>query len=206
MLAAKAASCAEQYTVFTIFFCYEVECGFNKFCVFPFCFLHVEKRLSRGISHASSAIVSLARLHVANECSSDPFPLEMPIYTFQLPDLSVYSEDFRVFIERDLIEQSTMVALEQAGKLLFPPLFVEGFRFVLCTRVNCNSLCLIFYIAAISKEKPICTALPHFDNVLIFFLLNKDFRKGEQTLCVLSKTRYLCVLVLKRICFFFSIM
>lgn len=39
----------------------------------------------------------------------------MPIYTFQLPDLSVYSEDFRSFIERDLIEQSTMMALEQAG-------------------------------------------------------------------------------------------
>nr|XP_033776924.1 OTU domain-containing protein 7A isoform X1 [Geotrypetes seraphini]XP_033776925.1 OTU domain-containing protein 7A isoform X1 [Geotrypetes seraphini]XP_033776926.1 OTU domain-containing protein 7A isoform X1 [Geotrypetes seraphini]XP_033776928.1 OTU domain-containing protein 7A isoform X1 [Geotrypetes seraphini]XP_033776929.1 OTU domain-containing protein 7A isoform X1 [Geotrypetes seraphini] len=76
-----------------------------------------EKRLSRGISHASSAIVSLARSHVANECNSEQFPLEMPIYTFQLPDLSVYSEDFRSFIERDLIEQSTMVALEQAGRL-----------------------------------------------------------------------------------------
>ncbi|XP_063105913.1 OTU domain-containing protein 7A isoform X2 [Cavia porcellus] len=76
-----------------------------------------EKRLSRGISHASSAIVSLARSHVANECNSEQFPLEMPIYTFQLPDLSVYSEDFRSFIERDLIEQATMVALEQAGRL-----------------------------------------------------------------------------------------
>uniref|UniRef100_A0A3B5AN00 ubiquitinyl hydrolase 1 n=1 Tax=Stegastes partitus TaxID=144197 RepID=A0A3B5AN00_9TELE len=76
-----------------------------------------EKRLSRGISHASSAIVSLARLQVANECTSEQFPLEMPIYTFQLPDLSVYSEDFRSFIERDLIEQSTMMALEQAGRL-----------------------------------------------------------------------------------------
>ncbi|XP_036391514.1 OTU domain-containing protein 7A-like [Megalops cyprinoides] len=76
-----------------------------------------EKRLSRGISHASSAIVSLARSHVASECSSEQLPLEMPIYTFQLPDLSVYSEDFRSFIERDLIEQSTMVALEQAGRL-----------------------------------------------------------------------------------------
>ncbi|XP_055479205.1 OTU domain-containing protein 7A [Psammomys obesus] len=76
-----------------------------------------EKRLSRGISHASSAIVSLARSHVANECSNEQFPLEMPIYTFQLPDLSVYSEDFRSFIERDLIEQATMVALEQAGRL-----------------------------------------------------------------------------------------
>lgn len=77
---------------------------------------HAEKRLSRGISHASSAIVSLARSHVASECSSEQFPLEMPIYTFQLPDLSVYSEDFRSFVERDLIEQATMVALEQAGE------------------------------------------------------------------------------------------
>uniref|UniRef100_A0A8C7YZU4 ubiquitinyl hydrolase 1 n=1 Tax=Oryzias sinensis TaxID=183150 RepID=A0A8C7YZU4_9TELE len=76
-----------------------------------------EKRLSRGISHASSAIVSLARLQVASECTSEQFPIEMPIYTFQLPDLSVYSEDFRSFIERDLIEQSTMMALEQAGRL-----------------------------------------------------------------------------------------
>uniref|UniRef100_A0A674MNI5 ubiquitinyl hydrolase 1 n=1 Tax=Takifugu rubripes TaxID=31033 RepID=A0A674MNI5_TAKRU len=76
-----------------------------------------EKRLSRGISHASSAIVSLARLQVASECTNEQFPLEMPIYTFQLPDLSVYSEDFRSFIERDLIEQSTMMALEQAGRL-----------------------------------------------------------------------------------------
>ncbi|KAL0154940.1 hypothetical protein M9458_049203, partial [Cirrhinus mrigala] len=72
------------------------------------------KRLSRGISHASSAIMSLARLQVSGDCAREQFPLEMPIYTFQLPDLSVYSEDFRSFIERDLIEQSTMVALEQA--------------------------------------------------------------------------------------------
>ena len=53
---------------------------------------------------------------MANECNNEQFPLEMPIYTFQLPDLSVYSEDFRSFIERDLIEQATMVALEQAGE------------------------------------------------------------------------------------------
>ncbi|XP_037267880.1 OTU domain-containing protein 7B isoform X2 [Falco biarmicus] len=41
----------------------------------------------------------------------------MPICTFQLPDLTVYTEDFRSFIERDLIEQSMLVALEQAGRL-----------------------------------------------------------------------------------------
>ncbi|XP_074385409.1 OTU domain-containing protein 7B [Zonotrichia albicollis] len=75
-----------------------------------------EKRLSRGISHASSSIVSLARSHVSSNGSSEHL-LEMPICTFQLPDLTVYSEEFRSFIERDLIEQSMLVALEQAGRL-----------------------------------------------------------------------------------------
>lgn len=75
-----------------------------------------EKRLSRGISHASSTIVSLARSHVSSNSSSSEHLLEMPICTFQLPDLTVYSEDFRSFIERDLIEQSMLVALEQAGE------------------------------------------------------------------------------------------
>ncbi|XP_034280852.1 OTU domain-containing protein 7B [Pantherophis guttatus] len=84
-----------------------------------------EKRLSRGISHASSTIVSLARSHVSSNggsggggsSGSSEHLLEMPICTFQLPDLNVYSEDFRNFIERDLIEQSMLVALEQAGRL-----------------------------------------------------------------------------------------
>ncbi|NXI44584.1 OTU7B protein, partial [Galbula dea] len=75
-----------------------------------------EKRLSRGISHASSSIVSLARSHVSSNGSSEQL-LEMPICTFQLPDLTGYTEDFRSFIERDLIEQSMLVALEQAGRL-----------------------------------------------------------------------------------------
>uniref|UniRef100_A0ABM5F3H0 ubiquitinyl hydrolase 1 n=1 Tax=Pogona vitticeps TaxID=103695 RepID=A0ABM5F3H0_9SAUR len=86
-----------------------------------------EKRLSRGISHASSTIVSLARSHVSSNgsgggsggggSSGGEHLLEMPIFTFQLPDLTVYREEFRSFIERDLIEQSMLVALEQAGRL-----------------------------------------------------------------------------------------
>ncbi|XP_061462018.1 OTU domain-containing protein 7B isoform X2 [Rhineura floridana] len=83
-----------------------------------------EKRLSRGISHASSTIVSLARSHVSSNGGSSggcggsgEHLLEMPICTFQLPDLTVYNEEFRCFIERDLIEQSMLVALEQAGRL-----------------------------------------------------------------------------------------
>ncbi|KAJ7307182.1 hypothetical protein JRQ81_009170 [Phrynocephalus forsythii] len=90
-----------------------------------------EKRLSRGISHASSTIVSLARSHVSSNGSGggasigrgsgggggSEHLLETPICTFQLPDLTVYQEEFRSFIERDLIEQSMLVALEQAGRL-----------------------------------------------------------------------------------------
>ncbi|XP_049438867.1 OTU domain-containing protein 7B isoform X1 [Epinephelus fuscoguttatus] len=77
-----------------------------------------EKRLSRGISHASSTIVSLARSHVSSTGGSSNEPLlDTPLCTFQLPDLTVYREDFRGFIERDLIEQSMMVALEHAGRL-----------------------------------------------------------------------------------------
>ncbi|XP_054987323.1 OTU domain-containing protein 7B isoform X2 [Sorex araneus] len=77
-----------------------------------------EKRLSRGISHASSSIISLARSHVSSNGGgggSSEHPLEMPICAFQLPDLTMYPDDFRSFIERDLIEQSMLVALEQAG-------------------------------------------------------------------------------------------
>ncbi|XP_056142701.1 OTU domain-containing protein 7B [Lampris incognitus] len=77
-----------------------------------------EKRLSRGISHASSTIVSLARSHVSSTgASSSELLLDTPLCTFQLPDLTVYRDDFRGFIERDLIEQSMMVSLEQAGRL-----------------------------------------------------------------------------------------
>ncbi|XP_012585489.1 PREDICTED: OTU domain-containing protein 7B isoform X2 [Condylura cristata] len=79
-----------------------------------------EKRLSRGISLASASVVSPARPHVSSHSGgggSREHPLEMPICAFQLPDLTVYSEDFRSFIERDLIEQSMLAALEQAGRL-----------------------------------------------------------------------------------------
>ncbi|XP_028911354.1 LOW QUALITY PROTEIN: OTU domain-containing protein 7B [Ornithorhynchus anatinus] len=78
-----------------------------------------EKRLSRGISHASSTIVSLARSHVSggSDGGGGEQPPDMPVCAFQLPDLTVYTDDFRGFIERDLIEQSMLVALEQAGRL-----------------------------------------------------------------------------------------
>lgn len=123
-------------------------------------FSALEKRLSRGISHASSAIVSLARLQVASECTSEQFPLEMPIYTFQLPDLSVYSEDFRSFIERDLIEQSTMMALEQAGEYRWNVThsFIE---FSYYWYEICNIICVVYSdYTEIQKAHKAAAALP----------------------------------------------
>jgi len=39
----------------------------------------------------------------------------MYVQTFILPDISGYNDDFRDFLEKDLIETSTLVSLEQAG-------------------------------------------------------------------------------------------
>lgn len=43
--------------------------------------------------------------------------LDSPDYTFTLPDISIYADDFRRFLEKDLIEGSTLSSLEQAQRL-----------------------------------------------------------------------------------------
>lgn len=43
--------------------------------------------------------------------------LDMPDYTFTLPDLTIYAEEFRTFLEKDLIECSTLNSLETANRL-----------------------------------------------------------------------------------------
>lgn len=43
--------------------------------------------------------------------------LEMPDYTFTLPDLTIYSDEFRAFLEKDLIECSTLTSLESTNRL-----------------------------------------------------------------------------------------
>ncbi|XP_076041280.1 uncharacterized protein LOC143025466 isoform X2 [Oratosquilla oratoria] len=83
------------------------------------------KKLSRGISKATDNVnlVSKARTEFAQEiwealdASKTPFFIETPVFTFTLPDLTLYSHEFRAFLERDLVETSTLVSLEGAGKL-----------------------------------------------------------------------------------------
>lgn len=43
--------------------------------------------------------------------------LRQPAYTFMVPNLEKYSEDFRRFIERDIIEIATLRRLEASGNL-----------------------------------------------------------------------------------------
>ncbi|CAH1796731.1 unnamed protein product [Owenia fusiformis] len=83
-----------------------------------------DKKLKRGLSKAleNQQIISNARRQVLGdikESSNDhvQYFMETPEYTFVLPDLTVHSEDFRAFLEKDLIETCTLVSLEQSGRL-----------------------------------------------------------------------------------------
>lgn len=88
------------------------------------------KKLSRGISRATdnATLVWKARSEVAQDLGGggpgragdrrlSQLLLETPVYTFTLPDLSVHPPDFREFLEKDLVETSTLVSLENAGRL-----------------------------------------------------------------------------------------
>jgi OTU domain-containing protein 7 len=55
---------------------------------------------------------------IVEKDSSKSLPVETaPEYTFTLPDLSIHSADFSEFLEKDLIEKSSLVSLEGAGRL-----------------------------------------------------------------------------------------
>lgn len=91
------------------------------FCTMSF----LGKKLSRGISRATdnACVVSRARLELGLDfrengvCNVDQYFIEAPVFSFTLPDFSIYSDDFREFLERDLIEISCLTSLEQAGRL-----------------------------------------------------------------------------------------
>ena len=72
--------------------------------------------MKRGFSNIleNESLVSEARHSVQVDIQHDSHD-HMYIQTFVLPDLTVYNEDFRAFLEKELIETSTLVSLEQAG-------------------------------------------------------------------------------------------
>ncbi|CRK88657.1 CLUMA_CG002352, isoform A [Clunio marinus] len=82
------------------------------------------KKLGRGISRANDENVNLVT-KVRKEFAMDFHSkleqpstfVDTPDYTFTLPDLTVHDEDFRKFLEKDLIECSTLNSLESSQRL-----------------------------------------------------------------------------------------
>ncbi|XP_025077085.1 OTU domain-containing protein 7B-like isoform X1 [Pomacea canaliculata] len=75
-------------------------------------------KLKRGFSNIleNEFLVSDARssvLHDIQENSHD----HMYIQSFVLPNITDFPEDFQAFLEKELIETSTLISLEQAGRL-----------------------------------------------------------------------------------------
>lgn len=84
-------------------------------------------RQRRGMSNSmnNTQILNIARDLVISgikegitsaDCLSENLSESLK-YTFILPDINHHEEGFRAFLHKDLIETSTLVALEQAGRL-----------------------------------------------------------------------------------------
>lgn len=87
----------------------------------------IQKKLFRGISRATDNInlVSKVRGAIAqdfqtikdNDLFNENLNLDLPDHTFTLPDISIHPDDFRQFLEKDLIEKSTLISLKSTKRL-----------------------------------------------------------------------------------------
>ncbi|XP_058839574.1 OTU domain-containing protein 7B-like isoform X2 [Topomyia yanbarensis] len=85
------------------------------------------KKLERGISRATENVTLVSRArqefemdfhtHCHEQNEKNLNFIDTPDYTFTLPDLTKYSEEFRKFLEKDLIESSTLNSLEATNRL-----------------------------------------------------------------------------------------
>jgi OTU domain-containing protein 7 len=84
-------------------------------------FFSSDPRLKRGISNImeNESLVSAARSSVLQDIQEDNH--HQMFQTFVLPDLTIYPDDFREFLKKELIESSTLNSLQSAGML--PPFF-----------------------------------------------------------------------------------
>ncbi|XP_052888607.1 uncharacterized protein LOC128297083 isoform X2 [Anopheles moucheti] len=85
------------------------------------------KKLERGISRATENVTLVSRArqefemdfhaHIHEQNDKNLNFIDTPDYTFTLPDLTKYTDDFRKFLEKDLIENSTLNSLETTNRL-----------------------------------------------------------------------------------------
>ncbi|XP_033108828.1 OTU domain-containing protein 7B-like [Anneissia japonica] len=71
---------------------------------------NTQKKLTRGLSQANVVIVQKTRKQLESE-------EQIPDTPFILPDITAYKDDFRNFLEKDLIETTSMYNLENAKRL-----------------------------------------------------------------------------------------
>ena len=74
-----------------------------------------DPRLKRGFSNIieNETLVNAARTSVLQDIKEDNH--HQMFATFVLPDLTIYPEEFRAFLKKELIESSTLHSLQQAG-------------------------------------------------------------------------------------------
>ena len=77
-----------------------------------------DPRLKRGFSNIieNETLVHAARTSVLQDIREDNH--HQMFVTFVLPDLTIYPEDFRAFLKKELIESSTLNSLQLAGWLV----------------------------------------------------------------------------------------
>ena len=83
----------------------------------------VDARMKRGMSKAGPnfPIIILARQLVLDDLESPEdedvpkYFTDTPVYSFILPDITIYPEDFKAFLYNDLVDNYVLVSLEQAG-------------------------------------------------------------------------------------------
>ena len=83
-------------------------------------------RVTRGMSKTAenAHILLMARGDLAlpeggEDDEERRYVIDTPEYTFILPDINHYVDDFKAFLNKDLIETSTLVSLEQAGETVW---------------------------------------------------------------------------------------
>ncbi|XP_071965821.1 OTU domain-containing protein 7B-like [Antedon mediterranea] len=81
---------------------------------------HPQLKLTRGFSKANVVLVQTTRKQIEFDESHkncDDVSIETPLRLFILPDITAYKNDFMSFLEKDLIETTSMYNLENAKRL-----------------------------------------------------------------------------------------
>ncbi|XP_063710712.1 OTU domain-containing protein 7B-like isoform X3 [Symsagittifera roscoffensis] len=80
--------------------------------------MHKRNRHNSGEAALSSLKSSLSTISdKPTEVSSSPKPFPDACFSITIPDLSMYQKGFRDYLERELVEKSTLVALQESGRL-----------------------------------------------------------------------------------------